>query len=72
MAHDEFDLCREGDRVVIRSCRLMSRSKAHVVVQNFGSRTGAEGDDREERMWEMMEKREEMMKKREEMMEKGG
>lgn len=36
MAHDEFNLCTEGDRVIIRSCRLMSKRKSHVVVQNFG------------------------------------
>lgn len=47
MAHDEFDLCREGDRVVIRSCRPLSRHKMHVVVQNFGDKTRAEPDKRE-------------------------
>lgn len=46
MAHDELDLCREGDRVIIRSCRHMSKRKNHVVVQNFGDKTRAEGDDR--------------------------
>lgn len=39
MAHDELNLCREGDEVVIRSCRILSRRKAHVVVQNFGDKT---------------------------------
>ncbi|CAN8076137.1 unnamed protein product [Agarophyton chilense] len=39
MAHDELNLCREGDRVVIRSCRLMSKRKSHVVVLNFGDPT---------------------------------
>jgi len=46
MAHDELNLCREGDRVVIRSCRLMSKRKSHVVVKNFGDKTRAETDDR--------------------------
>lgn len=46
MAHDELNLCREGDRVRIRSCRPLSRSKAHVVVQNFGDSTRAEPDTR--------------------------
>lgn len=39
MAHDELDLCREGDRVVIRSCRPMSKRKYFVVVQNYGDPT---------------------------------
>lgn len=39
MAHDELNLCREGDRVVIRSCRIMSKRKAHVVVENYGDPT---------------------------------
>lgn len=47
MAHDEFDLCREGDRVIIRSCRPLSRRKAHVVVQNFGDKTRVEADSRQ-------------------------
>lgn len=72
MAHDEFDLCREGDRVIIRSCRLMSRCKAHVVVQNFGIKIGGGEDDREKRMWEMMEKRGELVQKRAEMTETKG
>lgn len=46
MAHDEFDLCREGDRVIIRSCRNMSKRKSHVVVQNFGDKTRVSQDDR--------------------------
>ena len=46
MAHDEFNLCREGDRVIIRSCRMLSKHKSHVVVQNFGDQTRAEADDR--------------------------
>lgn len=46
MAHDEFDLCREGDRVLIRSCRMLSKRKTHVVVQNFGDQTKAEVDSR--------------------------
>lgn len=46
MAHDEFDLCREGDRVVIRSCRNMSRRKSHVVVQNYGDKMRTTKDDR--------------------------
>lgn len=36
MAHDELDLCHEGDRVVIRSCRPLSKQKAFVVVENYG------------------------------------
>eukprot|EP00171_Calliarthron_tuberculosum_P019339 IDg19339t1 len=36
MAHDELNLCREGDRVIIRSCRPLSKRKAFVVVENFG------------------------------------
>lgn len=39
MAHDELNLCREGDRVVIRSTRPLSKRKAHVVVENFGDPT---------------------------------
>lgn len=46
MAHDEFDLCREGDRVVIRSCRPLSKRKAFVVVQNFGDLTRVGADER--------------------------
>lgn len=46
MAHDEFDLCREGDRVVIRACRNMSKRKSHVVVQNFGDKQRTTKDDR--------------------------
>jgi small subunit ribosomal protein S17 len=38
MAHDEQNLCREGDRVTIRSCRPMSRWKNHVVVRNYGDK----------------------------------
>lgn len=46
MAHDELDLCRPGDNVVIRSCRPLSKRKAHVVVINFGDRTSTVKDDR--------------------------
>lgn len=46
MAHDEMNLCREGDRVVIKSCRLLSKRKSHVVVQNFGDATRPGVDDR--------------------------
>lgn len=46
MAHDELDLCREGDRVIIRSCRHMSKRKSYVVVKNFGDKTRVEEDDR--------------------------
>lgn len=45
-AHDEMNMCREGDRVVIRSCRPLSRWKSHVVVQNYGDKTVAGEDDR--------------------------
>lgn len=47
MAHDELNLCREGDDVVIRSCRPLSKHKAHVVVVNFGDKLSIEQDDRE-------------------------
>jgi small subunit ribosomal protein S17 len=46
MAHDEENMCREGDRVTIRSCRPMSRSKSHVVVRNYGDKTRIGTDDR--------------------------
>lgn len=46
MAHDEMNLCREGDRVVIRSTRPLSKRKAHVVVQNFGDPTRGGADER--------------------------
>ena len=46
MAHDEQNLCKEGDRVIIRSCRKLSRHKAHVVVQNFGDQTAIGPDNR--------------------------
>lgn len=46
MAHDEEDLCREGDKVVIRSCRPMSRWKSHVVVRNYGDKTRVGADER--------------------------
>uniref|UniRef100_A0A6T6CQV1 Uncharacterized protein n=1 Tax=Compsopogon caeruleus TaxID=31354 RepID=A0A6T6CQV1_9RHOD len=36
MAHDEENSCREGDRVVIKECRPLSRHKAFVVVENYG------------------------------------
>ena len=45
-AHDERDLCREGDRVVIRSCRPLSKEKSHVVVVNFGDDRRAGKDER--------------------------
>ncbi len=46
MAHDELNLCREGDRVVIRSCRPLSKRKAFVVVRNYGDpTTRSAGDD---------------------------
>lgn len=46
MAHDELNLCREGDCVVIRSCRPLSKHKSHVVVENFGDGTPVEKDGR--------------------------
>jgi small subunit ribosomal protein S17 len=46
MAHDEFDLCREGDVVTIRSCRPLSRWKSHVVVRNYGDKTRTGDDNR--------------------------
>lgn len=46
MAHDELDLCRPGDQVLIRSCRPLSKRKAHVVVINFGDRTSTVKDER--------------------------
>lgn len=46
MAHDEQNLCREGDRVTIRLSRPMSRSKSHVVVRNYGDKTRIGSDDR--------------------------
>ena len=44
MAHDEFDLCREGDHLIIQSCRPLSKQKSHVVVQNYGDNTRSEAD----------------------------
>lgn len=55
MAHDEFDLCREGDQVVIRNCRLMSRRKAFVVVENYGDRKWVGEDERAMRLKEKVE-----------------
>lgn len=54
MAHDELELCKEGDDVVIRSCRPMSRRKKWVVVVNYGDGRVAkgEGDGREEKLHE--------------------
>lgn len=46
MAHDELDLCREGDEVVIRSCRPLSKRKAHVVVVNYGDKLSTIPEDR--------------------------
>jgi small subunit ribosomal protein S17 len=46
MAHDELNLCREGDRVTIRSCRPMSRWKNHVVVRNYGDHSRIGEDKR--------------------------
>lgn len=46
MAHDGPGLCREGDHVIIRSCRPLSKRKAHVVVQNFGDKMRSGVDDR--------------------------
>lgn len=46
MAHDELNLCREGDEVTIRSCRPMSKRKAHVVVRNYGDKMRVGVDDR--------------------------
>ena len=48
IAHDEFDLCREGDHVIIRPFRPLSKHKYHVVVQNYGDKTRSQGDLREE------------------------
>lgn len=45
-AHDEENLCREGDRVTIRSCRPLSKSKNHVVVRNYGDKARIGHDDR--------------------------
>eukprot|EP00871_Galdieria_phlegrea_P003248 jgi/Galph1/3924/GphlegSOOS_G2639.1 len=38
MAHDEFNLCDEGDEVLIRHCRPLSNRKRFVVVENYGKR----------------------------------
>lgn len=46
MAHDELNLCREGDRVIIRSCRPLSKRKTFVVVRNFGDPTRLGDDNR--------------------------
>lgn len=46
MAHDELNLCREGDDVVIRSCRPLSKRKTHVVVVNYGDKLAVGKDDR--------------------------
>lgn len=46
MAHDELNLCREGDRVIIRSCRPLSKHKAYVVVENYGDSTRLGEDER--------------------------
>ncbi len=35
-AHDEQNMFREGDRVLIQECRPMSRSKRWVVVEGVG------------------------------------
>lgn len=45
-AHDEENLCREGDRVTIRLCRPLSKTKAHVVVRNYGDKAHIGVDDR--------------------------
>lgn len=45
MAHDELDLCREGDRVLIRSCRPLSKRKSFVVVRNYGDPTNRSMED---------------------------
>lgn len=46
MAHDGPNLCEEGDDVIIRSCRPLSKRKAHVVVINFGDKLKIGTDDR--------------------------
>lgn len=45
-AHDERNLCKEGDRVIIRSCRPLSKEKNHVVVVNYGDERKGGTDDR--------------------------
>jgi small subunit ribosomal protein S17 len=52
MAHDEFNLCKEGDIVTIRSCRPLSRWKSHVVVRNYGDKTRT-GEDKRAKMLEL-------------------
>eukprot|EP00186_Timspurckia_oligopyrenoides_P000040 CAMPEP_0182441564 /NCGR_PEP_ID=MMETSP1172-20130603/537_1 /TAXON_ID=708627 /ORGANISM="Timspurckia oligopyrenoides, Strain CCMP3278" /LENGTH=375 /DNA_ID=CAMNT_0024635925 /DNA_START=44 /DNA_END=1171 /DNA_ORIENTATION=+ len=47
-AHDEFDLCREGDEVVIKECRKLGKHVAHVVIENYGSRETIGEDNRQE------------------------
>lgn len=46
MAHDEQNLCREGDRVMIRICRPLSKRKHFVVVKNYGEKTRIGFDNR--------------------------
>src|SRR3712207_8725544 len=40
-AHDEANLCREGDVVQIEECRPISKRKAWMVIQRNGAPLGA-------------------------------
>jgi small subunit ribosomal protein S17 len=40
-AHDEANLCREGDTVRIEECPPLSKRKAWLVVERNGERLGA-------------------------------
>ncbi len=39
-AHDEANLCKEGDQVQIEECRPISRNKSWLVIQRNGAPLG--------------------------------
>ena len=39
-AHDEANLCKEGDLVAIEECRPVSKTKSWLVVQRNGEAVG--------------------------------
>jgi len=53
--HDEFNICRLGDVVVIQAQRFEKWEKNFTVVQNYGNKEKLEGIERAERMKELID-----------------